>query len=77
MISKINFLIEELNSMKKYPNELFSIGNIALLKKRKISIIGTRRPSSYTKEFTYKLASSVTYKNKLKYTTTNLNGIVL
>ena len=53
--------------MKKYPNELFYIGNLELLKK-KCKIIGTRRPSSYTKEFTYKLASNVIYKNKLKST---------
>ncbi len=57
MISKINFPIDELTSMKKYPDELFYIGNLELLKKKKISIIGTRRPNSYTKEFTYKLAS--------------------
>ena len=57
MISKINFEIDELTSMKKYPEELFYVGNIDLLKKRKLSIIGSRRPNSYTKEFTYKLAS--------------------
>ena len=57
MISKINFKIDELSSMKKYPNELFYIGNTNLLKKRKVAIVGTRRPNSYTKEFTYKLAS--------------------
>ncbi len=59
MISSIDFHIDELSSMKKYPNELFYIGNIELLKKRKVSIIGTRRPTSYTKEFTYKLASKL------------------
>lgn len=59
MISEIDFYIDELTSMKKYPNELFYIGNIELLKKRKVSIIGTRRPTSYTKEFTYKLASKL------------------
>ena len=59
MISKINFHIDELMSMKKYPNELFFIGNCDLLKKRRIAIIGTRRPNSYTKEFTYKLASKL------------------
>lgn len=59
MISNINFYIDELTSMNKYPNELFYIGNIHLLKKRKMSIIGTRRPNSYTKEFTYKLASKL------------------
>ena len=64
MISKINFKIDELSSMKKYPNELFYIGNTTLLKKKKISIVGTRRPNSYTKEFTYKLASNVIYNNK-------------
>lgn len=57
MISQIDFNIDELSSMKKYPNELFYIGNKDLLKKRKVGIIGSRRPSSYTKEFTYKLSS--------------------
>ena len=64
MISKIEFKIDELSSMKKYPEELFYLGNIDLLKKRKISIIGSRRPNSYTKEFTYKLSSNVIYNNK-------------
>ena len=59
MILSIDFHIDELASMKKYPNELFYIGNIELLKKRKVSIVGTRRPTSYTKEFTYKLASKL------------------
>ena len=53
MINKITFNIPELENMKKYPNELFYIGNTKLLQKKKISIIGTRRPSAYTKEFRY------------------------
>jgi DNA processing protein len=57
MIKELNFNIPELSNMKKYPKELFSIGNTKLLEKKKISIIGTRRPNSYTKEFTHKLAS--------------------
>lgn len=68
MISKINFKIDELSSMKKYPDELFYIGNLELLKRKKISIIGTRRPNSYTKEFTYKLSSNVIYNNKIHST---------
>lgn len=72
MINRINFPINELNSMKKYPNELFYIGNTELLKKRKISIVGTRHPINYTKEFTHKLSSSVIYNNKLKSTIINL-----
>ena len=63
MISKINFKIDELSSMKKYPDELFYIGNTSLLNKKKISIVGTRRPNSYTKEFTYKLASKLSNAN--------------
>ena len=59
MINKIEFFIDELSSMKKYPDELFYIGNTNLLKKRKIAIIGTRRPSTYTKEYTHKLASKL------------------
>jgi len=59
MINQISFNIPELENMKKYPSELFYIGNTNLLKKKKISIIGTRRPSTYTKEFTHKLASKL------------------
>lgn len=75
MINLVNFKIDELNLMKKYPQELYYIGNLELLKKRKISIVGTRRPNSYTKEFTHKLSSNVIYNNKLKSTRTNLNGV--
>lgn len=75
MIKTVDFRIPELLSMKKYPNEIFYIGNCELLKKRKISIIGTRKPNSYTKEFTHKLASNVIYNNKLKSTIINLNTI--
>lgn len=59
MISSIDFLIPELNLMQKYPKELFFIGNTNLLKRKKISIVGTRRPSAYTREFTHKLASKL------------------
>jgi len=75
LIRLIDYEIPELKSMKNYPKELFYIGNLELLKRKKISIVGTRRPNSYTKEFTYKLASSVIYNNKLKYTRINLNEI--
>ncbi len=73
MIKEIDFSIDELKSMKKYPNKLFYMGNIKLLEKKKISVVGTRRPNSYTKEFTHKLVQSVICKNKLKYARINLN----
>jgi len=55
----IDFDIPELISMKKYPDKLYVKGNIELLKRPKISIVGTRRPSAYTKRYTYELAKSI------------------
>ncbi len=51
MIKELKFHISELDSMKKYPSKLFYNGNLELLKKQKISIVGTRRPSLYTKQY--------------------------
>ncbi len=53
----IDYKISELNFMKKYPSEIFYIGNLELLNKPKISIVGSRRPISYTKTLTHKLSS--------------------
>ncbi len=63
MIEKIAFPIPELKHMKNYPNELFYIGNKNLLSKKKISIVGSRRPNSYTKKFTFSLAQKLSNKN--------------
>lgn len=63
MINKINFHIPELDNMKKYPNELSYIGNIDLLKKRKIAIVGSRKPNQYTKQYTYILAQELAKQN--------------
>jgi len=41
--------IPELESMKKYPLELFYNGNLELLTRKKISIVGTRKPSKYSR----------------------------
>lgn len=59
MIVSISETIPELNLMKKYPKELYAIGNQELLKRPKVSIVGTRRPSNYTKQFTYALAQAL------------------
>ena len=53
---KIEFNVEELNSMKKYPKNLYYKGNIELLKYPKVSIVGTRRPINYTKNLVSKLS---------------------
>ena len=59
MINEVHFHVDALDSMKKYPEELFYKGNLELLKKQKISIIGTRRPTSYTKQQTAKIAAGL------------------
>ena len=51
--------IPNLEAMKQYPSILFYKGNLELLKRPKVSIVGTRRPSSYTRQFTYTLAKSL------------------
>lgn len=48
--------IEALESMKKYPSKLFYSGNIDLLDKTKISIVGSRKPMLYTKTLTHNLS---------------------
>ena len=56
MIEKIDFHIQELEDMKKYPKELFFIGDTSLLKRKKISIIGSRKPNQYARHKTQELA---------------------
>jgi DNA processing protein len=59
MIEKTNFHIKELESMKKYPKELFFIGNKTLLERKKVSIIGSRKPNQYARTKTYELAQKL------------------
>lgn len=58
-MNSIDFHISELESMKKYPDTLHHKGNIDLLKRRKISIIGSRKPNQYTQQMTHRLASEL------------------
>ena len=51
--------ISELEAMKKYPKELFYKGDLELLKRPKVSVVGTRRPSAYTRQFTYALSNAL------------------
>ena len=59
MSQNITQTVSELEVMKKYPQTLFYKGNLDLLKRPKVSIVGTRRPSAYTKQFTYTLARAL------------------
>lgn len=58
MIQEIDFDITAFSILKKPPKALFSIGNSTLLESKMVSIVGTRRPISYTKEQTLKLSSA-------------------
>ena len=58
-MNRIEFTIPELESMKKYPEQLYCKGDIEILKRPKVSIVGTRRPSSYTRIYTHELARAL------------------
>jgi DNA processing protein len=51
--------ISELACMKSYPKEIYYDGNLELLKLKKISVVGSRKPSRYSKELTHKLSSAL------------------
>ncbi len=59
MSESIKDHISELDLMKKYPSQLFYDGNLSLLKRPKVSIVGTRSPSTYTRQFTYVLSKAL------------------
>ncbi len=58
-MSCIEHNIDELLAMKKYPSKLFYEGNLELLEKKKISIVGTRKPSKYTKQMVFHLSQKL------------------
>jgi len=62
-ITLVSWDIPELQKMKKYPKSLYYLGNTALLKKDKISIVGTRKPNQYTRNFTNQLAYALSQRD--------------
>ncbi|MEA3331389.1 MAG: DNA-processing protein DprA [Campylobacterota bacterium] len=58
-MKKIEEKIAGLASMKSYPSQLFYDGNLELLNSKKVSIVGTRKPSQYSRLLTHQLASSL------------------
>jgi len=59
MIQCVDFHIEALEVMKKYPKDLFYKGNLSLLQRTKIAIVGSRKPNQYARQYTQLLASSL------------------
>ncbi len=51
--------IPELSSMKSYPKELYYDGDAELLKRVKVSIVGSRKPTKYSRLCVQKLSSSL------------------
>ncbi len=45
----LNHHIKELQNMKTYPKKLFYDGNLSLLEREKISIVGSRKPTKYSR----------------------------
>ncbi len=62
-IQQLTFTVPELENMKKYPKEIFYIGNLELLKRKKVSIVGSRRPTPYTKQYTNDIAKKLSQHN--------------
>ena len=52
--------IKEFKKLKKQPQKLSYIGNLELLKKRKISVVGSRKMSIYTKNLILNLCQKIT-----------------
>ncbi len=55
----VQYEIPELLSMKNYPKQLSYDGNLELLNGTKISIVGSRKPTQYSRQFIQKLSSSL------------------
>ncbi|MFA6630138.1 MAG: DNA-processing protein DprA [Sulfuricurvum sp.] len=67
-MNSIDFAISELEAMKKKPDFLFYKGNTDLLYRRKVSIIGSRKPYQYTQQMTHAIAHDVISNKKRECT---------
>ena len=59
MSHTVPFEIPALQAMKKYPETLFYKGDLSLLERPKVSIVGSRNISDYTRAMTYQLAKAL------------------
>ena len=59
MTKEIGFHIQELEAMKKYPQKLFFLGDTSLLQRKKISIVGSRKPNQYARNMTAMLSKKL------------------
>jgi DNA processing protein len=59
MIQKLTSPISYLQSMKKPPSCLYYKGNLDLLNKQKIAVVGSRHPNKYAQAITHELVSAL------------------
>jgi len=62
MIKEIDFHIEALDAMKSYPQPLYYLGKSELLARKKISIVGSRKPNQYAREMTHRVAQNLSQR---------------
>ncbi len=58
-MNRLKTIPKECKEMKKAPEAIYAIGNETLLERVKVSIVGTRKPLAYTKDYTYKIAKAL------------------
>ena len=59
MIQTLDFHIPALDSMKKYPKQLYYIGNTKLFQKTNVSIVGSRSPNQYARHLTAQISNKL------------------
>jgi len=59
MSAVVPYEIEALRAMKRYPSEIYYSGDLSLLRRPKVSIVGTRTPSLYTQQMTERIAKAL------------------
>lgn len=63
MINTLQEIPQDLKNISLDFKELYYIGNINLLQKRKVSIVGTRRPTAYTKQITHDISTKLSKRD--------------
>lgn len=58
-VKELQERISELESMRRYPERLYVSGNVELLNRRRVSIVGSRRPTQYAYAAAHRIASAL------------------
>ncbi len=59
MIRELDFKIKEFQNLKKAPKKIYYKGDLELLNRPKVSIVGSRRPIQYTQSLVKELSSKL------------------